>query len=246
MAHRSQGQRSWPSPSCLCGCTALTPATGAANVVLFFFFLSPLSTMGNVLRYRDSSSLVFPLSVMNIVNGTTWAVYGLVLTDPFIWVPNMVGAFLGALQVALCCIFPRRSGHRCAPGRAPRLLNCALVFAPDSDCAAVVPWGNALRPSWVCSTFATTFSCRSLGLRARAVRGCACNRAAVLLPLASCRQCCPVVPARLTSRGDACACAAGRPLKKSSRMARTRSRGRRPSRPSRPGVRRAVASTPAQ
>jgi solute carrier family 50 (sugar transporter) len=76
--------------------------------MLFCFYLSPLSTLADVLKHRDSSSLTLPLCMMNIVNGTLWLVYGLVLSDAFIWVPNGVGALLGMLSTALCCIFPRR------------------------------------------------------------------------------------------------------------------------------------------
>lgn len=102
-------------------CTANPPrARGAANVILFLFYLSPLSTLLDVLRHRDSTSLVLPLCAMNVGNGTLWLVYGLVRGDPFIWVPNGVGALLGVLQTALCLIFPRR--------QPPVLPQCASVL----------------------------------------------------------------------------------------------------------------------
>lgn len=60
----------------------------AANVILFLFYLSPLSTALHVVRHRDSTSLTLPLCIMNAVNGAFWTAYGLILSDAFVWVPN--------------------------------------------------------------------------------------------------------------------------------------------------------------
>lgn len=92
----------------------------AANVILFSYYLAPLSTIALVLRKRDSSSLTLPMCIMNTVNGTLWLIYGLVISDPFIWVPHGSGAVLGALQTALRLIFPQRESERCERLRAVR------------------------------------------------------------------------------------------------------------------------------
>jgi solute carrier family 50 protein (sugar transporter) len=62
-----------------------------------------------VLRTRCSATLHLPLSVMNVVNGSLWLVYGLAISDLFIAIPNGVGAALGCIYCALLCAFPRRS-----------------------------------------------------------------------------------------------------------------------------------------
>jgi solute carrier family 50 (sugar transporter) len=84
------------------------------------YYISPLTTLAQVLRKRDSSSLTLPMCIMNTVNGTLWLVYGLVLSDAFIWVPHGSGAILGALQTLLCIVFPRRVQEpaKCAPRSA--------------------------------------------------------------------------------------------------------------------------------
>jgi hypothetical protein len=51
---------------------------------------------------------------MNTLNGTLWFIYGLVLSDPFIWVPNGAGAALGVLQTSLRLLIPRKD-MACAP-----------------------------------------------------------------------------------------------------------------------------------
>lgn len=87
----------------------------AAILILVFYFLSPLSTLLEVLRKRDSSSLVLELGVMNTLNGLLWATYGIVaLRDPFVWAPNAFGAALGVVQVALKLIIPSKE-NQCAP-----------------------------------------------------------------------------------------------------------------------------------
>jgi uncharacterized protein with PQ loop repeat len=73
------------------------------------YYLSPLSTLAQVLRTRDASSLTLPMCAMNVVNGTLWVIYGIVRRDAFLCVPNGAGAVLGIVQVALCCVFPRRA-----------------------------------------------------------------------------------------------------------------------------------------
>jgi hypothetical protein len=78
----------------------------AANSILFCYYLSPLATLALVLKTRSSASLTLPLCVMNIVNGSLWMTYGLVLSDPFVWVPNAIGAVLGVIQTSLCLAFP--------------------------------------------------------------------------------------------------------------------------------------------
>jgi hypothetical protein len=47
-----------------------------------------------------------PLCVMNLVVSSLWALYGFLLWDMFILVPNVVGAALGAGQVALIGLYP--------------------------------------------------------------------------------------------------------------------------------------------
>jgi Sugar efflux transporter for intercellular exchange len=57
-------------------------------------------------RQRDSASLHWPLAGMTVVNGLLWVFYGLAIGDAFIWVPNGIGAVLGAVQLVLIRIYP--------------------------------------------------------------------------------------------------------------------------------------------
>ena len=65
--------------------------------------------MLSVVRTRSSASLNLPLSVMNVINGTLWLVYGLAITDLFIAVPNGVGAALGVVYCLLLWAYPSKT-----------------------------------------------------------------------------------------------------------------------------------------
>ena len=47
-----------------------------------------------------------PLSVMNLVVSSLWALYGYMLWDMFILLPNSVGAVLAVAQVVLIIVYP--------------------------------------------------------------------------------------------------------------------------------------------
>jgi hypothetical protein len=59
----------------LCPC-ATRGSTAVA--VLGIYYMAPLSSLMQVLRERDSSSIYWPLSLTNLVNAALWFVYGMV------------------------------------------------------------------------------------------------------------------------------------------------------------------------
>lgn len=59
-----------------------------AVTVLGVYYVCPLSTVATVLKNRDSSSMYWPLSLMNVINGCLWFAYGLAIVDYFIFVPK--------------------------------------------------------------------------------------------------------------------------------------------------------------
>lgn len=80
---------------------------GAVTVaVLLMYYGAPLSVLAQVIRTRNSAALLWPLAVMNTVNGALWVAYGLAVGDYFIWCPNLVGAVFGLVQLGLILVFP--------------------------------------------------------------------------------------------------------------------------------------------
>jgi len=79
-----------------------------ANGLLLLYYASPLTTMSQVIKEKSSASLNWPVSMMNVLNGTLWLFYGLAIKDLFISIPNTIGAVLGLLQLSLVAIYPSK------------------------------------------------------------------------------------------------------------------------------------------
>ncbi|KAK9831525.1 hypothetical protein WJX81_005913 [Elliptochloris bilobata] len=76
-----------------------------SNFISLTYYTAPLSTIAKVFHTRSAASLHAPICAMNMVNGVLWTAYGFATAQPFLFVPNAIGAALALFQVALCCIF---------------------------------------------------------------------------------------------------------------------------------------------
>ena len=76
-----------------------------ANAILLMYYAAPLSTVWTVISTKSAATLHWPLALMQIINGCLWLGYGLAIEDPFVWVPNGIGACTGALLTTLVVIF---------------------------------------------------------------------------------------------------------------------------------------------
>ena len=72
-----------------------------ANSILVVYYTSPLSTMFEVFRTRDSKSMHFPLVLCNCLNGVCWTSYGIALDDWWIAAPNLFGSMLSLVQLCM-------------------------------------------------------------------------------------------------------------------------------------------------
>jgi solute carrier family 50 protein (sugar transporter) len=82
------------------------------NVNLLFFYGAPLSTIFTVLKTRNSASIHIRTMTTNTLNGAFWSAYGFAVNDPFVYVPNALGAGLGVIQMVLVLVVPRRIGDK--------------------------------------------------------------------------------------------------------------------------------------
>ncbi|ELT90609.1 hypothetical protein CAPTEDRAFT_101387 [Capitella teleta] len=69
---------------------------------------APLSAMSEVLRTKSTECMAFPLSLANFIVAIEWFSYGFLLRDFYIQVPNLIGIFLGGLQLALFWKYPSK------------------------------------------------------------------------------------------------------------------------------------------
>ena len=70
------------------------------------FCASPLASVGHVIRTRNTESLPFALLVMNFVTTFQWWMFGLLINDPFVNYPNMIGCILSGVQLGLFLVYP--------------------------------------------------------------------------------------------------------------------------------------------
>lgn len=69
-------------------------------------FGGPLAAMGSVLRTKSAAAIPLGFTVFSTVNTAAWLGYGaLVLGDPFIWFPNVLGLGASLAQLGLVAKF---------------------------------------------------------------------------------------------------------------------------------------------
>ncbi|KAI3703485.1 hypothetical protein L1987_73594 [Smallanthus sonchifolius] len=86
----------------------------AANILMY---ASPLSVMKLVIMTKSVEYMPFLLSLFCFCNGLCWFLYALFPFDPFIAVPNGIGALLGIVQLVLYATF-YKSTKRMLAGKA--------------------------------------------------------------------------------------------------------------------------------
>lgn len=110
----------------------------AGNIIALVYYGAPLSSMYDVIRTRNSASILLPLTLMNTANAALWTTYGFAVADPYIWVPNGIGLALSVAQIVLRAVFPGKPAplagslpsHQHHAGKYTRLDEDAL---PASD-----------------------------------------------------------------------------------------------------------------
>jgi solute carrier family 50 protein (sugar transporter) len=105
---------------------------GTAIATLLFFYGAPLSTIATVLKTRSSRTIHVPTMITNTANGVFWCAYGIAVQDYLIGGPNLLGAFLGGIQIILCVLFPR-GDNGVANGQAPKWTTADTHLAVDEE-----------------------------------------------------------------------------------------------------------------
>ena len=70
------------------------------------YCVSPLSNIKHVLRTRSTESLPFPLILGTVVMTGLWTLYGHIIHDSFVKLPNMLGFVAALFQLSLFGIYP--------------------------------------------------------------------------------------------------------------------------------------------
>ncbi|KAJ8984831.1 hypothetical protein NQ317_013031 [Molorchus minor] len=78
-------------------------------MVTILFFAAPLTSLLHVIKVRSTESLPYQLIFATFVVSLQWLVYGILLEDKFIQIPNILGCILSAFQLSLFVIYPKTS-----------------------------------------------------------------------------------------------------------------------------------------
>jgi uncharacterized protein with PQ loop repeat len=99
-------------------------------VITLIYYAAPLSSMAEVIKTRNSASILLPLTLMNTLNAALWATYGVVC----VWLLN-------------CCLSCRLS-LMCGAAHT----TSKLVYAHNCQCVQTVVYLMLGHRPWVTST----------------------------------------------------------------------------------------------
>ncbi|KAK9266529.1 hypothetical protein L1049_021541 [Liquidambar formosana] len=87
----------------------------AFNIMMY---ASPLSVMKMVIKTKSVEYMPFFLSLAAFANGVCWVAYALIQFDPFIAIPNGLGALFGLAQLILYATYYESTKRQMAARRA--------------------------------------------------------------------------------------------------------------------------------
>uniref|UniRef100_A0A915BLB3 Sugar transporter SWEET1 n=1 Tax=Parascaris univalens TaxID=6257 RepID=A0A915BLB3_PARUN len=116
-------------------------------------FGAPLAGLRVVLRQRNCETLPLPLCIANFAVSSQWCLYGVLIKDIYLIIPNGIGMSLAIIQLALFVIFPMREGKQAL---AKRL--CGIDCASSKEDIEAAKGGsgkNAVKKPWIAETIST-------------------------------------------------------------------------------------------
>ncbi|CAL2042103.1 hypothetical protein CAEBREN_30298 [Caenorhabditis brenneri] len=95
---------------------ALKPNLDYLGIICMTFnimnFGAPLAGLGVVLKNREVSTLPLPMCVANFLVSSQWCLYGNLVADIYIIIPNGIGMFLAIVQLSLFVVLPIREDEK--------------------------------------------------------------------------------------------------------------------------------------
>ena len=82
----------------------------SSDISGLLYYAAPLSTIAEVIRMKDSSSLFAPVIIISAINCTLWFFYGLFgVQSALIYIPNAMGITLCVIELIIRAIYPAPS-----------------------------------------------------------------------------------------------------------------------------------------
>ena len=76
------------------------------------FFGAPLASLAQVMKTKSSEVLPFPLILASFFVSAQWYLYGVIISDSFVKVPNFLGCCLSSFQLLLFLVYPANGSSR--------------------------------------------------------------------------------------------------------------------------------------
>jgi len=86
------------------------------------FFASPLATIKQVIRTKSAETLPFYQIVMSWIVSGLWTLYGMVIADNFVLLPNFVGFVIATSQLGLFFYYPVNASRSTSASYKPEIL----------------------------------------------------------------------------------------------------------------------------
>ncbi|CAG9096419.1 hypothetical protein JYU34_007318 [Plutella xylostella] len=80
-----------------------------ACVLTLFTIGAPLSKLLHVIHVQNTECLPFPMILMSFIVCTMWYMYGKLIDDMFIQLPNFLGGLIAAFQLLLFVVYPSKA-----------------------------------------------------------------------------------------------------------------------------------------
>ncbi|KAF4135594.1 Sugar efflux transporter for intercellular exchange [Phytophthora infestans] len=96
-------------------------------------YASPMATIVNVVRTKTASSMPFTMGVVVVFNSFCWGFYAVLVSNPFILVPNIAGFTLGVIQLSLTFVYPRAAPKVEDENHTDKPALSVVVLSPVQD-----------------------------------------------------------------------------------------------------------------
>ncbi|KAF2074045.1 hypothetical protein CYY_004659 [Polysphondylium violaceum] len=80
-----------------------------SSVVCVLMFAAPLEKMLTVIQTRNSDGMLKGVAILSLACGISWTIFGLLIVDIYVYLPNILASILSSLQYSLIIKYPPKS-----------------------------------------------------------------------------------------------------------------------------------------
>ncbi|XP_066249483.1 sugar transporter SWEET1 [Euwallacea similis] len=81
-------------------------------MVTILFFAAPFATIIHVIKVKNTDSLPYHMIVSTFIVCLQWMIYGVLLQDTFVQIPNFLGCILSGIQLSFFVIYPSKTSTK--------------------------------------------------------------------------------------------------------------------------------------